>query len=162
MTNTKTRTLKAIYEDIINYFNDNEDVFNQAIEELDSYNGYLGDDRYYLMNELDEFYRDTEPTELLNRAFYGYDADSWTVNEHGEKIHYTSFNPNREYFTYNGYGNLVSTNYKDYSAHLDEYAIESMLDNRCYVDTIDDEPKLSALFDELGEAYNEENPIPQF
>ena len=162
MTNTKVRTLKAIYEDVINYFNDNEDIFNQAIEELDSYNGYLGDDRYYSMDELDEFYRDAEPTELLNRAFYGYDEDSWTVNERGEKEHYNSFNPNREYFTYNGYGNLVSTNYKDYSAHLDEYAIESMLDNRCYVDTIDDEPELSKLFDELEKAYEEENPIPQF
>lgn len=162
MTNTKIRTTEQIIDNIIDYFESNEDIFNRAIEELDGYNGYLGDDRYYDMYDLDEFYRDTEPTELLYRAFYGWDEDSWTVNERGEKEHYTSFNPNREYFTYNGYGNLVSTNYKDYSAHLDEYAIESMLDNRCYVDTIDDEPELSALFDELEKAYEEENPIPQF
>ena len=50
---------------------------------------------------------------------------------------------------YNGYGNLVSTDYKDYSAHLDEYAIEEMSENRCYIDTIESDSELSSLFDEL-------------
>ena len=31
------------YDKIISYFKENEDVFNEVIEELDSYNGYLGD-----------------------------------------------------------------------------------------------------------------------
>ena len=39
---------------IIDYFNDNEDLFNSCMEELDSYNGYLGDNRYYSMDELDK------------------------------------------------------------------------------------------------------------
>lgn len=156
MTNTKIRTAEQITDNIIDYFESNEDVFNQAIEELDSYNGYLGDDRYYDMYDLDEFYRDTEPTELLMRAFFGCDEDSWTVNECGEREHYNSFNPNRDYFRYNGYGNLVSADYKDYSAQLDEYAVESMLENRDRIDIIDDDPELSNLFDELEEAYKEE------
>lgn len=156
MTNTKIRTTEQIIDNIIDYFESNEDIFNQAIEELDCYNGYLGDDRYYDMYDLDEFYRDTEPTEMLMRAFYGYDEDSWTVNEHGEREHYNSFNPNRNYFRYNGYGNLISADYKDYSAQLDGYAVESMLENRGRIDIIDDDPELSNLFDELEEAYKEE------
>ena len=43
------RTKEAIIADIIQYFKENEDVFNDCMEELDSYNGYLSDDRYYDM-----------------------------------------------------------------------------------------------------------------
>lgn len=133
---------------IIEYFENNEDVFNSCIEELDSYNGYLGDDRYYEMEYLSEFYNSADPIELLNRAYFGYDADTWHTDIHGGK-EFCAFNPNREYFKYNGYGNLVSTNYKDYSAHLDSYAIEAMSENRYYIDTIENNDELSALFDEL-------------
>ena len=140
---------------IIEYFKNNEEIFNVCIEELDSYNGYLGDDRYYFMEELDEFYCDTKPTEILYRAFYGYDEDYYTTDSDGNK-HYEEFNPNKEFFRYNGYGNLVSTNYKDYSAHLEPFAIEVMKDNRDYIDSIDADAELSALFDELEEAESEE------
>ena len=139
---------------IIEWFEDNEEVFNDCIEELDSYNGYLGDDRYYSMDELDELYSGQDATEILRRAFYGYDAETWHTDSHGEKEH-GPFNPNRDYFTYNGYGNLVSADYKDYSAYLDEYAVESMAENRRYIDEIDDDPELSELFDKLE--YDEED-----
>ena len=142
--------MKSTIEKIIAYFEENEDVFNACIEELDSYNGYLNDDRYYEMEYLNEFYSGTEPLELLYRVFYGRDDDTWTKNERGEKT-YGEFNPNRAYFTYNGYGNLVSTDWKDYSAHLDKYAIQAMSENRSYIDTIDGDDELAALFDELEE-----------
>lgn len=138
-------------EKIIEYFENNEDVFNSCIEELDNYNGYLGDYRYYEMEYLSEFYNGTDPIELLNRAYFGHDGDTWHRDIHGE-MEFGAFNPNREYFKYNGYGNLVSTNYKDYSAHLDEYAIEAMSENRMYIDSIENNDELSALFDELEEA----------
>ncbi len=133
---------------IIAYFEENEDIFNSCIEELDSYNGYLGDDRYYEMEMLNEFYSGTDAIELLQRAYFGRDNDTWTTDSRGEKT-YGEFNPNRDYFHYNGYGNLVSTNYKDYSYKLDEYAIESMSENRQYIDTIENNEGLTALFDEL-------------
>lgn len=153
---TTTRTAEEITADIIAYFESNEEEFNQAIEELDSYNGYLGDDRYYSMDDLDELYNGVEPSEILARAFYGYDEDTYTTDSAGNR-EYRPFNPNREYFRFNGYGNLVSTNYKDYSAQLDEYAIDAMSDNRCYIDSIEDSEELAALFDELEEAKaNEE------
>ena len=138
------------FDKIIEFFNDHEELFNDCIEELDSYNGYLGDDRYYRMDDLDELYLDTEPTELLRRAFYGYDEDDWTTDSSGNKIH-GPFNPNRDYFTFNGYGNLVSADYKDYSAHLDHYAIKAMYNHRRWIDSIDEDDELSALFDELEE-----------
>ena len=152
---TKTRTPEEITADIIEYFENNEDIFNDCMEELDSYNGYLNDDRYFSMDELDELHNGTEPSELLRRAFFGYDEETYTTDRDGNKT-YGAFNPNREYFRYNGYGNLVSADYKDYSAYLDLYAIEAMNENRSYIDSIDNDEELTALFDELEAAAEED------
>ena len=141
MKKTTKRTAEEITREIIEYFKNNEEIFNDCIEELDSYNGYLGDNKYYLMEDLNEFYINLEPLEILNRAYYGRDDDT-----NGE------FNPNREYFYYNGYGNLVSSDYKDYSLLLDNFAIEVMSENRDYIDSIDSNEDLQKLFDELEEA----------
>lgn len=154
-TKTNTRTKELIIDDIIQLFTANTELFNDCMEELDVYNGYLGDNRYYSMYELDEFYRDSDPLEILRRAYYGRDNDTWTTDSNGNKTH-GEFNPNREYFYYNGYGNLVSSDYKDYSAHLDHYAIEAMSESRCYIDSIDNNEELTALFDELEAAAEEE------
>lgn len=145
-----TRTAEEITEDIIQYFKENEDVFNDCMEELDSYNGYLGDDRYFSMDELDELYSGTELSEILRRAFFGYDEETYTTDRDGNKT-YGAFNPNRDYFRYNGYGNFVSADYKDYSGQLDKYAVESMSENRNYIDSIENDDTLAGLFDELEE-----------
>lgn len=148
---TTKRTTEEVIADIIAFFKDNEDIFNEAIEELDAYNGYLGDDRYFTMDELDELYIGIEPSEILRRAYYGYDAETYATDGSGNR-EYGEFNPNREYFTYNGYGNLVSADYKDYSAYLDNYAVKAMSENREYIDTIEDNKELAELFDELEQA----------
>ena len=150
-----TRTAEEITAEIIEYFKSNEEIFNDCMEELDSYNGYLSDDRYYSMDELDELHNGTEPSEILRRAFFGYDEETYTTDGSGNKT-YGAFNPNREYFRYNGYGNLVSADYKDYSGMLEPFAIEVMRENRDYIDSIDDKEELSALFDELEAAAEEE------
>lgn len=141
MKETTKRTAEEIRKDIVEYFKNNEEIFNECIEELDNYNGYLGDNRYYFMEDLNEFYINLEPLEILNRAYYGRDDDT-----NGE------FNPNREYFYYNGYGNLVSSDYIDYSNLLDDFAIETMSENRNYINSIDSNEDLQKLFDELEEA----------
>ena len=143
-----TRTAEEVTTDIIEVFKENEDIFNDCMEELDAYNGYLNDDRYYSMDELDELYAGTEPSEILRRAYYGYDAETYATDGSGNR-EYGQFNPNREYFTYNGYGNLVSADYKDYSAYLDRYAVEAMSENRDDIDTIEDNEELAELFNEL-------------
>lgn len=137
-------------ERVIKWFEENEEVFIDCIEELDGWNGYLGDDRYYSMDELSELYHDTDPIELLNRAYFGYDSESWTVDSYGQK-HYDSFNPNRDYFTFNGYGNFVSADYKDYSDHLDEYFIKALNENRAHIWTVERNSELSELLDSLDD-----------
>lgn len=147
MKNEK-RTKKAIIADILAYFKENEKVFNDCIEELDSYNGYLGDNRWYDMDELPELLDTSDAFELLNRAYFGDDLCDWHTDENGQK-HYNSFNPNREFFRFNGYGNLQSSNWKDYCDHMDEYAVQAMNENRNDIEAIDDDETLAALFDEL-------------
>lgn len=133
-TNSKqARTAEEVTAAIIEFFKNNEDVFNDCMEELD------------------EFYRDTRPIDLLYRTFYGHDDDTWTTDASGNKT-YGEFNPNRTYFYYNGYGNLVSSDYKDYTVHLDHYAVEEMSENRHYINSIEDDEELIALFDELEKA----------
>ena len=122
---------------LLELFENNEELFNQTIEELDGCNGYLGDNRCYEMEMLSEFYRGTDPIELLNRAYFGRDDDSWHTDSSGNKV-YGAFNPNREYFSYNGYGNLVSSDYKDYSCYLDNYFIDAIIENQNYL-YLDDE-----------------------
>ena len=151
---TTKRTTEEITADIIEYFENNEDLFNDCMEELDNYNGYLGDDRYFSMDELDELHNGIEPSELLRRAFFGYDEETYTTDRDGNKT-YGAFNPNRDYFRYNGYGNLVSADYKDYSGMLEPFAIEVMSENRSYIDSIDNDEELCALFDELEAAEEE-------
>lgn len=90
------KTYEEKVDAITEYFKENENTWNECIEELDSYNGYLGDDRYYDMYMLDDFYCDTKPSDLLPRIFYGYDEDTTWTDDRGEK-HYGEFNPNRDF-----------------------------------------------------------------
>ena len=147
-------------EKIIAYFEDNEDVFNECIEELDGWNGYLNDDRYYNMDELDDLMHGKSATDLLNMAFFGHDENTFHTDSHGNK-EYSAFNPNRDYFTFNGYGNLISSDYKDYSAHLDRYFIEALEEDRDSIYAIEYNEELSELFDELEneDDGNEESEV---
>ena len=145
------KTKQEVIDSIIEFFEDNNDVFISCIEDLDSYNGYLGDDRIYEMYELDELYSGIETTEILRRAFYGHDDETWHTDSHGEK-EYGAFNPNRNYFYFNGYGNLVSCDYKDYSDHLDHYFIEDLAEHRNDIWAINDNAELKKLFDAYEEA----------
>lgn len=143
MKNNEIRTREQIAADIMGFFEDNESAFIECIEDIDNYNGYLGDDRYYEMEMLDEFFSGDTPTEILRRAYYGHDADTW---------HTDSFNPNRKYFHFNGYGNLVSSSYKDYSCFNDIYLVQALSSNRKHIDSIDEYEELAELFDEYENA----------
>ena len=81
------RTRSEVIADIIEWFNDNEDVFYTCMEALDWYNGYLGDDRYYDMDDLDELYSGQPASEILARAFYGYDAETWHTDSSGDRVY---------------------------------------------------------------------------
>lgn len=143
MKNNEIRTREQIAADIMGFFEDNESAFIECIEDLDSYNGYLGDDRYCEMEMLDEFFCGDAPTEILQRAFYGHDADTWYTN---------AFNPNRKYFRFNGYGNMISSDYKDYSSFNDIHLVQALSSNREHIDGIDEYEELAELFDEYENA----------
>ena len=113
-----------LVKELMNYYRENMNDFNNDIEELDRWNGCLYDDKIYPMDDLNEFFSNEKPDEIIRRAFYGYD-ETYTKDEQREP-----FNPNRNYFYFNGYGNLVSIDEKDYSDYLDIAFIQDIIDNR--------------------------------
>lgn len=139
-----------IKDEILEYFEENETEFNEVIEELDSWCGYLGDDRIFYMEELDELYYDMKPVDVLYRAFYGHDDDTYSTDSRGDR-EYGEFNPNRNYFYFNGYGNLVSTDFKDYSSQLDMDFVEKVIDEANNLGTLPDE-----VWELIKEIANEE------
>lgn len=102
------------------------EAIKEAIENMDNgsavclWNEYCDaarryDDRIEDMATLPELF-DTSSSDavfnLLNRFYFGHD-------ENDEK---SSANPNRDYFYFNGYGNIVSTDYPQDQIDVDELA----------------------------------------
>lgn len=145
--------IEELKDEILEYFEENEDEFNEVIEDLDSWCGYLGDDRYYYMEELDELYHDQPATEILYRAYYGHD-EFYTTDSHGER-QYEEFNPNRTYFYFNGYGNLVSSDYKDYTDKLDKYFVDKIIDDASHLSTLPE--RVKELINMMEESEDEED-----
>ena len=110
-----------LVEKLLEYYKENKEDFANDIEELDDWTGCLYDDKIYPMEELNEFFSNEKPEEILLRAFYGYD-------ETYKKP--LPFNPNRKFFYFNGYGNLVSVDQRDYTDYLDTHFIHDIIDNR--------------------------------
>lgn len=112
------------------------------------------DDRIYFMSELDTFYVETDATEVLMRAFYGHD-------DLGADKTDTEFNPNRDYFYFNGYGNLVSCEYLGWNQYGERYCC-SIIDESAMIDyMIDNETglcnnDLEAVFEEEEERETDE------
>lgn len=132
----KTEKLNAL----LAYFRNNGDAFNDLLSDLDAENGFLGDNAIYEMDMLPDIVGNKSIFDLLNMAYFG--RDDWDENG--------SFNPNRDYFYFNGYGNLVSTNRRDYSFLLDASFIESVAENKEYLYTFDDLPEeIKELFEDF-------------
>lgn len=143
--------MKTLAETLLNYYQKNEENFNHDIEELDCCNGILGDSRVKQMDMLDDIYQGKEATEILRRAYFGRDDDSYYYDENGKKV-YGEFNPNRYYFYFNGYENLVSTDKRDYSDYLDIYNVQDIIDNECYLVLSDGAQEIIDNYDEDGDS----------
>lgn len=113
----------TLQQQLLEYYKENTEDFNHDIEELDSFNGYLGEKRYFPMEDFSDYYQGTDPLEIMRRALFGYDDDDSTLEEK------KPFNPNKDYFYFNGMRNLVSTDYRDYSDYLDDRFIEEIIEN---------------------------------
>ena len=84
-------TFEEIYEainrernDAIDTFMDDSKEVFRAMNDIDSYDGVLGDDRYYPMMDIDELLGDKRPSEVLELLAYGFSYDDdffkWNVN----------------------------------------------------------------------------------
>lgn len=118
--------MKKEFEEIKKYLEENEDVFINIIEEFDNNDGYLNDRRFMSMEVLNDFLYKYLPNAVLLKAFNGKDLDSYNK----EADEYGKFNPNRDYFRFDAYENLESSDYKDYSTFLDEYFIEKLIEEK--------------------------------
>lgn len=134
----------TLVNELLDFYKQDSEAFANDIEELDSYNGYLGGvDRISDMEELNDLFHDLEPLDILNRAFFGYDDDDSTSDQKAP------FNPNRDYFYLNAYENLVSTDERDYSDYLDETFVRDIIENEYNLD-------LSNGAAEIIEKYDDE------
>lgn len=105
--NEKT-TLKERIIDLFKEMNEEEviSVWNEYCREVNKFDDEIMDDY-----ELEEWVNNSGDTmNILNRFFFGSD----------EEREGTSANPNRNYFKFNGYGNIISFDYI-YNQFTDEF-----------------------------------------
>lgn len=92
----------------------------------------------YPMDELEELTQ-YGALEAITRAFYGY---AWNrADNHNEP-----FNPNSDYFAFNGYGNLVSIE----AYYYDDY-LNSWIDEGEFITWCDDNGYLEDYYEEDSE-----------
>lgn len=130
---------------------ENAERILHAVDEAYSFNEYTREhsdpdnaleDMEYL-DELAECGGDWgKPSYVLARAFYGHRYSRF-ANEPDHKAE--EFNPNDEYFTFNGYGNLVSVCKFDWGHYW-----ASMIDEEGYINAAEDEGCLEAIVEALG------------
>jgi hypothetical protein len=137
--------MSKLVETLLNYYCEHDDDFNHDIEELDDWKGCLGDGRIEPMYMLDEFYKNKDSTEILRNAFFEYD-NAYSKSEQRE-----TFNPNRKYFYFNGYGNLVSTDEREYNDYLYVDYIQDIIDNEHHLFLSDGAQEIIDDYDELKE-----------
>ena len=99
MKNTKIESLKGL---ILNDTTIGMDLVN----EINSWDGYLEYLQVYPMDEFDASLEGFSPLEIANKIYFG------------------NFNPNHEYFRFNGYANLESLDEYDVEEEIKEYAFE--------------------------------------
>lgn len=124
-------TLKAV-DDILS--------FNEYERECGNPDNTLEDMEY--LDELAQCGGDwSKPSYILMRAFYGHRYSRF-ANEPKHKNE--EFNPNDEYFTFNGYGNLISVNEFDWAHYW-----ASILDEGAYIEYAEQEGHLEEIAEVL-------------
>lgn len=76
------------------------------VNEINGWDGSLEYLQAYSMDEFDEIMNGFEPLEIANRIYFG------------------DFNPNHEYFRFNGYANLESLDEYDLEEEIKDYSSE--------------------------------------
>ena len=111
----------------------NEVSIVKVVKDINSWNRQLDWLDFIDMDLFDEFMEGQSPIWIAERIYYG------------------DFNPNDEYFIFNGYGNLVSYDEWEANKECEEYIneiIDALIDNIDYIDTYSE---IHKLFEELEE-----------
>lgn len=108
-----------------------EDEWENALIELDDYCGYLGDDRWYDISDLDEMMYGMTPTEIIE--------ESGNIDLSDDYVR-------------NGIWGWETTDEVDYSDYIDTSAIESLIEYSLYKEYIspDDQSTAETLLDIYG------------
>lgn len=93
-----------VYDKAKELLEEDEDAFVEACEELDNWDGFLGDSRCESMDMIDEFFN--KPSELLDQM--------------------NDFNPTDSYFYFTVYG--VSTTDDKHEVYSDDFSADDVLD----------------------------------
>lgn len=103
-----------VYDKAIDVLEGDDDAFVEACEELDNWNGFLGDSRCEDMDMIDEFFN--KPSDLLDQM--------------------NDFNPTDSYFYFTVYG--VSTTDDKHGIYSDDFSaddvLDALIDNYSHVD----------------------------
>ena len=75
--NSKEDFIDYIESRMIDYWKAHNDSFSNVCEDLDSYDGFLGDNRIYPMDELDDLLCGKKPSEVLQMV----DTDNFNYND---------------------------------------------------------------------------------
>lgn len=124
----------------------------EAVDAAYSFNEFLReygnpDDTLEEMEFLDELAEHggdwAKPSYILARAFYGYRYNPYYVDD--GSMEHEAFNPNDQFFTFNGYGNLMSVNVLDRWQYW-----ASTIDECDYLEAAEKEGCLEEVAEALG------------
>lgn len=107
--------------DVKKLLKEDKNLLNEVAMEVNSWCGCLGDDEIIDMDYLNDYFVGSDPIDILLKAYNGYDEDGG------------QFNPNNNYFYFNGYANFVSCNDRDYTDYLDDI-VDNMIINMGKID----------------------------
>lgn len=93
----------------------NGDDLTYLLQHMNGYDGCFEEAIYYDMNELDEFLSGRTPLEIAQMIFFG------------------DFNPNDDYFRFNGHGDLESADWQDIVSDAEDL-VDDIIDHliHCY------------------------------
>ena len=81
MENTTIKKSKTLYNQALEELKNNDDLFIDMVNELDSWNGYADGFRAYDMGELDELFYDCKLSEFLEKITSDFDLrDNYFVD----------------------------------------------------------------------------------
>lgn len=110
---------EACIEEVKKYFWENPDEWTDAVKDLNAFNGCLGSGERFSMADFNKLMVGKSPLDIARMIADGDDEDGSD-----------GFNPDREYFYFDGFGNLISCEEKDYSDYLDNDLVAEYIDCR--------------------------------